>query len=180
MNKLQTATLFIALFSVGCSGPPDGNTTSFVKDSLTLSPSKNGKRVDSDQIEEPSFSKDITRNDDPYILKITCHELLANAPYPEISTYKIIGSNLFREFLGSEKLLSTTGMMLKLSSTEDDEGRMDSLVTQVLNGKVLTRTVYYKRNGGPIEVGFSERYDFENQTVHDLSDGTETCHHNGK
>lgn len=111
-------------------------------------------------------------------LMMSCHELDAGRPSDFASFYEVEGPNLYRTGRERKVLLSTTGKLLHLSRTQDDEGPQDAFATHVLAGHVLKRTVYWQRPGQPRRAAFSETYDFAAQTIVSASDdGEDSCHH---
>lgn len=114
-------------------------------------------------------------------LQITCHEMLGGAPEPDVTTYEVRGDSLYViDSGGVAKIISVEGKQTNLGRHVDERGPEDSFATHILRGHDLTRTVFWQRPGEAQRQAFTEKYDFDQQTVTDGETGEDSCHHNAK
>lgn len=117
----------------------------------------------------------------PAPLRMTCHELLQGEPLKDPIVYEVVGRNLFRTSVEGERIIiSTEGDRRYLGTTRDKRGAQRSYASHVLRGQVLTRELFWEREGGRPRLISTERFDFGAQRYGDPSRGEDHCHHDGR
>jgi hypothetical protein len=114
-------------------------------------------------------------------LSLDCHLLYRGVPMKEPTTYEVIGKDLYGVNGPIRTRLSAEGAPIALGTAKEADGtRVESFASHKLNGTTLERTVYWKKEGGPMKQAFTETYDFKARTVMSSTDRADFCHANGK
>lgn len=114
-------------------------------------------------------------------LSLDCHLLYRGVPMKEPTTYQAIGKELYGVNGTLRTRLSEEGTPAMLGKAKEADGTIDeSFASHRLNGTTLERTVYWKKESGPMKQAFTETYDFRARTVTSSTDRADFCHADGK
>lgn len=114
-------------------------------------------------------------------LSLDCHLLFRGVPMKEPTTYQVIGKELYGVNGPLRTRLSEEGTPVMLGKAKEADGTIiESFASHRLNGTTLERTVYWKKESGPMKQAFTETYDFRARTVTSSTDRGDFCHADGK
>ena len=110
-------------------------------------------------------------------LVMTCHPLLNGEPMNEVTSYSLVGPDLFTQAAGRTLRISNAGKPLFLSRDLDRGLPVFSWADHLRAGQIVVRRVYWKTGDGPRRLRSTERYDFQRQTLTRSGIRGDTCHH---
>jgi opacity protein-like surface antigen len=113
-------------------------------------------------------------------LSMTCHESLRGVPMKEGTVYEVVGKEMYNTGMGGRVQISTEDKPLFLAKADDNGVPVESFASHTVNGSVVTRTVYWRKPGGPMQQKFTEQYDFKARTIVSSADKTDRCHGGGR
>lgn len=113
-------------------------------------------------------------------LSMTCHPLFRGVPMKEPTIYQLVGQDLYSTNEVGRAHISTEGKPLFLDKHNVDGVSEQTFASHTVNGSVVTRTVYWQKQGEPMRARFTERYDFQARTITSATDKEDSCHADGK